>query len=107
MRQFEEVIDVLDGRAGMYTMHSTFGEVCAFFDGFDACSELKTMQAFRHWLARRGNGGAELTWWGLVLAEMGEGFRVADTREFSATQNEQAISLLFSLVREFIRDCPE
>ncbi|WP_159054073.1 hypothetical protein [Streptomyces sp. AS58] len=50
MRRIEEVIDVLDGRVGMYAMNRTFGEVCAFLDGFDACSELQVMQAFRRWL---------------------------------------------------------
>ncbi|WP_159053974.1 hypothetical protein [Streptomyces sp. AS58] len=107
MRRIEEVIDVLDGRGGMYAMNRTFDEVCAFLDGFDACSELQVMQAFRGWLAERGKGSPELTWWGLVLAEVGDGFRVTDTRSFSVTENEQAIGRLFDLLREFFRDRSE
>ncbi|MFD5574741.1 hypothetical protein [Streptomyces cadmiisoli] len=89
MRRIEEVIDVLDGRVGMYAMNRTFGEVCAFLDGFDACSELQVMQAFRRWLAERGKGSPELTWWGLVLAEVGDGFRVTDTRSFPLPRTDK------------------
>jgi hypothetical protein len=102
MRQFEEVIDIVDGRVGMYTLSHTFGEVCAFLDGFDACSEQQRLRAFRSWLAKRGNASPELTWWGLVLAEVDDGLRVADAQLFSAAENERAIARLFDLLREFL-----
>ncbi|MFC8827584.1 hypothetical protein ACFT9I_19840 [Streptomyces sp. NPDC057137] len=102
MRQIEEVIEIIDGRMGMYTMSRTFGEVCSFLDGFDACSELQRLQAFRSWLTLRGKGSPELTWWGLVLAEVGDGFRVADAKLFSESENELAIARLFDLLSEFL-----
>ncbi|WP_327323923.1 hypothetical protein OG735_16480 [Streptomyces sp. NBC_01210] len=104
MRQIEDFINVLDGRAGMYTMGQTFGEVCAFLDGFDACSELRMMKGFQSWLAGRTKGKSELTWWALVLSEFGDEVRVADVRRFSAGENEQAIEHLFRLFREYLDD---
>lgn len=82
-------------------MGRTFGEVCAFVDGFDACSGLRMMQGFRSWLSQRGNAAPELTWWGLVLAEVDKGYRVVDATSFSDLENERAIMRLFDLLREF------
>ncbi|MET9672282.1 hypothetical protein ABZY68_04175 [Streptomyces sp. NPDC006482] len=101
MRHIGDMIDIMDGRAGMYTISRTFGEVCAFLDGFDACSERQWLQEFRSWLTGRGKGSPELTWWGLVLAEVDDGLRVADAQEFSPSENERAVVRLFELLREF------
>lgn len=107
MRQIEDLVDLIDGRLGMYTMSRKFGEVCAFLDGFDACSEKQFMHQFRSWLSKRAMAAPELTWWGLVLAEVDEGFCVADARSFSDAENARAIIRLFSLLREFSESLPK
>lgn len=101
MGQIADTIDLIDGRVGMYAMHRKFGEVCAFLNGFDACSGRQVMSKFRSWLTARGKAAPEITWWGLVLAEVDEGFCVADAQSFSDAENERAVMRLFSLLREF------
>lgn len=101
MRNLEDFLDHIDGRAPMFTLNQTFSEVCAYIDGFDACSETRTMIEFREWLTKRRQGLPELTHWGLVLAEYREGFSVAEARSFSARQNEESIQKIFELLRLF------
>jgi hypothetical protein len=101
--KLQEKLDILERCVGMYTMTQSFGEVCAFLDGFDMCSETCTTRGFRAWLAGRGKCGMELTWWGLVLCEVDPALKVSDVRSFSPVQNQEAISALFSLLRDYLR----
>lgn len=103
MTKLPEVLDILEHRVGMYTMTQSFSEVCAFLDGFDMYSETATMKGFRAWLAERGTGSKELTWWGLVLCEVDPKLRVSDVRSFSPERNQEAVAVLFSLLRDYLR----
>ncbi|MFF9406872.1 hypothetical protein ACF1B0_15315 [Streptomyces anandii] len=97
------MLDILERRVGMYTISRSFSEVCAFLDGFDMSSGTGTMQGFRAWLAERRTGSGELTWWGLVLCEVDPALRVPDVRSFSPERNQEAVAVLFSLLRDYLR----
>ncbi|GGX82882.1 hypothetical protein [Streptomyces anandii] len=103
MAKLQEVLDILERRIGMCTTARSFSEACAFLDGFEMCSESATMKEFRAWLAERRTGSNELTWWGLVLCEVDPALRVPDVRSFSPERHQEAVGVLFSLLREYLR----
>ncbi|MFE7135924.1 hypothetical protein ACFVIM_34240 [Streptomyces sp. NPDC057638] len=95
-------VERLDGRARLFTMSGSYGEVCAYLDGLDAATGGGTMRAFGAWINGRGVGLPEWVWWNLVLADLGTGRRSRDLASFTPEQHAEAIAHLFRLLREYL-----
>ncbi|MGK8553622.1 hypothetical protein [Nocardia gipuzkoensis] len=90
---------------GMFVSRKTFEATCAFLDGYEAGSGHRILKEFHSWLVLRGRGRPELYWPWLVLCEIYEDSgagTLPDFRYFTPEQDEQAVTVLFDLLGEFL-----
>src|SRR5690349_1967061 len=63
---FEEMIQNLCARPGMFVIPTSFATVCVYIQGFDDGRGGSPLLGFREWLVLRHKGGSNLHWSGLV-----------------------------------------
>ena len=90
--QFEQLVELLCQRPGMFVSPVTFGAVCAYLNGFDAARSHGPLIGLHPWLVVRANDGNNWTWTGLARSLLPGGLECPE---------EQAIRELGSLLAEF------
>jgi len=87
----------------MYVACESFAAVCAYLNGFDDGRDGGPLIGFKPWLVVRQDGGDNLAWVGLVMAEALESPR-PEIEQLSAEQNRQCIEKLGEILAQFFAD---
>jgi hypothetical protein len=96
--QFEEFVQNLCLRPGMYVYPASFGTVCAFLDGFNEGRGSGPLLGFREWLVVRNNGQDNVMWQGIVARELG-----IPTNEFTNETDTESIRSLGRLLANYFQ----
>src|SRR5579872_5120251 len=65
--EFEQLVESICSRPGMFVTPPTFGAVCAYLDGFDTARSNGPLIGLKEWLIVRLNCGRNSHWSGLVV----------------------------------------
>ncbi|MEH1164366.1 hypothetical protein V6V47_03140 [Micromonospora sp. CPCC 205539] len=96
-----EFLPKLKKHHGIYVMWMTYEGTCALLTGFEVGSGHQVLKEFHGWLVARGKGRPELYWPLLVLCELYDDGALPDIRYFTPKQDEEAVSVLFTLLDDF------
>lgn len=90
--QFEQMVDDLCKRPGMFVTPTNYDAVCAYLDGFNAARNHGPLIGLQQWLVLRVNNGNSVHWSGLARSILPGGAKSSE---------EQAIGELGHLLSEF------
>jgi hypothetical protein len=93
---FEQLVERLCLRPGMYVNPTSFGSVCTYLDGLNAARSGGPLMGLQQWLVVRSKGGNNLHWSGLALREL-----AGDTANAELRDEERSIRALGRLLAEF------
>jgi hypothetical protein len=91
-------------RLGMWLLHSSFAEACAFLIGFNSAlhggdPRSGFLAGFREWLVARNGDRPELAFPALVLNTVAPG---ANPKSLTRDQDREAADALFALLDEYL-----
>lgn len=104
MEDFRDRFQQFASSLGMWTIHASFLEACAFVSGFDAAMHGKVLVGFRPWLvARTGSDRPELAFPSLVFQHAFPDLP-SDLRALAPDDDARATGALFALLDEYFKE---